>query len=513
MRLAVALLLALGSSRVVVGRGLQQDAPRRDVTGGEKGPSPRRPSTLGELLAAHHQRLEEVDAAASPHQMSEAYKAGLLHEPFCPTVYVYDAPELWDYPVPFAELHHLNPAALVGTPCGDGTFDTDQYTMAMLVLYRLAVSTRCRVTTDPTQAELFLVPAFPTPKNHDALHSLCEHETPIERHLPHLTADTAHRHVMLLSKGHINLHDCDWWRQPQGLLAGATRVSYSVVVRGEWDPPGGVARRKDGASIYGPFDGPEWPLDRLAAARDYDDSGAVYPHAFSVPYPSDVHWDVDAGPGPWARVDRPRRYLASFIGAMHGEYGIAVRRRIAQVCKAAGEPACHYADLRKLPHDRTVAVEGAAVRLPKGHCHFGEYKQDAVFCLEPGGDSPYRKSLSDDIAMGCIPVVFSPYMELVDPWHWDHFRNDSHVYINREDFLQGRLNLFEVLQRLVDSGEARRKQHAIARHGHAFQYSLRDYPGDAVERLLVGAAREAERRAPASRPNAAHVAGGEQPLR
>ena len=37
----------------------------------------------------------------------------------------------------------------------------------------------------------------------------------------------------------------------------------------------------------------------------------------------------------------------------------------------------------------------------------------ATFCLEPEGDSPFRKSLSDSIGFGCIPVLFSNLTELV----------------------------------------------------------------------------------------------------
>jgi hypothetical protein len=424
------------------------------------------------------------------------YRNALLHEPFCPTVFVYDLPELWDYPVPFNELRHMNPALLTGRPCGDGTFDTDQYTLAMFVLYRLSVSERCRVTNNPAEADLFIVPALPRPKSHDQVGDACSRAEIPESQLTHLTPATAHRHMLLLSKGHINAYGCRWWREPSGLLADATRVSYSVVVRGEWNNVTESSPEMKGAKygIYGPHDAPEWTPDRLAAARDFDASDVPYPHSFSVPYPSDVHWDVDAGPGPWARPDRPRKFLASFIGGMHGEYGAEVRRQILNVCSAAGEPTCHYGDIRELPHDKALHVEHSTIKLPKGHCRFTEYKQNAIFCLEPGGDSPYRKSLSDDISLGCIPVVFSPYLELVDPWHWGHFRNQSHVYIDRQDFLEGRVDLFEVLAGIVASGEARRMQESIAAHGHAFQYSVRDFPGDAVERLLVGATREAERR-------------------
>ena len=34
-------------------------------------------------------------------------------------------------------------------------------------------------------------------------------------------------------------------------------------------------------------------------------------------------------------------------------------------------------------------------------------KQQSIFCLEPAGDTPSRKSIVDSITLGCIPVTFS----------------------------------------------------------------------------------------------------------
>ena len=40
----------------------------------------------------------------------------------------------------------------------------------------------------------------------------------------------------------------------------------------------------------------------------------------------------------------------------------------------------------------------------------------ATFCIQPGGDTPYRKGLYDAILMGCIPVVFGRHNTEVAPW-------------------------------------------------------------------------------------------------
>eukprot|EP00192_Tetraselmis_astigmatica_P013568 CAMPEP_0117685002 /NCGR_PEP_ID=MMETSP0804-20121206/21480_1 /TAXON_ID=1074897 /ORGANISM="Tetraselmis astigmatica, Strain CCMP880" /LENGTH=326 /DNA_ID=CAMNT_0005496191 /DNA_START=824 /DNA_END=1805 /DNA_ORIENTATION=+ len=237
------------------------------------------------------------------------------------------------------------------------------------------------------------------------------------------------------------------------------------------------------AGPYGPLDSPEWPLARLKQLLDSESDNVLYPHAHSVPYPSDVHWHPAAGPGPWALHTSPRRHLVSFLGGRHGQYGLEVRQKIVEDCGAVGRPLC----------DLVVAEPGSEY-YKNTHCSIREIKQNSIFCLEPGGDSPYRKSLSDSLLLGCIPVVFSPYLQLVDEWHWGPFRQSSHVYINRQDYLDGRLDLFAHLQHLVDTGVAAAMRKAIAEGAHAMQYALGDYPGDAVETLLHGLSDEAVRR-------------------
>eukprot|EP00193_Tetraselmis_chui_P007814 CAMPEP_0177767924 /NCGR_PEP_ID=MMETSP0491_2-20121128/9422_1 /TAXON_ID=63592 /ORGANISM="Tetraselmis chuii, Strain PLY429" /LENGTH=492 /DNA_ID=CAMNT_0019284647 /DNA_START=91 /DNA_END=1566 /DNA_ORIENTATION=- len=439
----------------------------------------------------------------------------------CPVVYVYDSPGLWDFPMPISALRSSDPAAVVGHSCGDGFFVTNQFTMAILVLYRLSGSTRCRLTSDPNNADLLLVPAFPKPKRKYEIMQMCQNRRGrnLEKYLPHLTSNNSHRHVLLLSKGHISMDPCKWWRSPDGLLAHAQRIAYSVVVRGPWNnnrSHSKVVKSLEGSSWHGPYgpydDTRHWPLKRLASRQNMDRSDVLYPHTVSVPYPSGVHWDKGRSvSAPWARLDRERKYLVSFLGDLHGQYGLEVRKRIVDICSSKeairslscllagtgsnGVPSGPQQANKGTRHiKRSGTGRSSRSEILKRICKFRKFKEDAIFCLEPGGDSPFRKSLSDDIALGCIPVVFSYYLELVNPWHWNHFRNDSHVYIDRQDFISGTIDLFAVLRGLVESGEARRMQETIATHGHAFQYSLNDYPGDAVERLLSGANKEAIRR-------------------
>jgi xyloglucan galactosyltransferase MUR3 len=53
----------------------------------------------------------------------------------------------------------------------------------------------------------------------------------------------------------------------------------------------------------------------------------------------------------------------------------------------------------------------------------------SVFCLQPPGDQPNRKSVVDSLLLGCIPVLFHEAQLDYIPWHWGH-KFTSSVYID-----------------------------------------------------------------------------------
>ena len=125
----------------------------------------------------------------------------------CPRVYVYDIPQLYDYEIPWKELHTANVTQIFGEPCHDGIldeFDTNQYSLALLVLWRLATSERCGAVADPHDADLFFVPTWPAAKGLPAWDRACGHPANAKvKHLPYLNERTAHRHFFIVGKGHV----------------------------------------------------------------------------------------------------------------------------------------------------------------------------------------------------------------------------------------------------------------------------------------------------------------------
>ncbi|KAH8057167.1 hypothetical protein JL722_6808 [Aureococcus anophagefferens] len=381
----------------------------------------------------------------------------------CPLTYVYDLPEFWDEPFPFAAVADQSEDAIFGPKCATaGMRDTQQYAMPTIALWRLLRGGRCRSTANASAAALFLVPLWPRPKNQQEWAAACAADANLDlaARLPHLTPANAHRHVILIGKGQIN---------------------------------------------------PAGNCDACYAPNPLDDE-APYPHLVSAPYPSSVHARV-GGDRPWAVSGERATLVSCAAGLNHGRYA-SQRRKLRDDCARAGDD-CAFADMdafaeaKARARKRAAALAGAfgldaahhftdTMRLVEGTqrdvCDYlAEEKQSAVFCLEPGGDSPYRKSIYDSVLSGCIPVVFSQYARAVAPHHWGSFRNASTVFVDEAAYAAGDLDLFEFLRGIPGDAVAA-MQRTIDAHAHRLMYALDDYPHDAVENILVGAAHLARRR-------------------
>lgn len=403
---------------------------------------------------------------------------------FWPRVYVYDLPEYWDVKIKLKSLATLSPEhpELFGEKCrGDlqEEYATHMYSVPMILMWRLMRSPR--LTNDPSRADLFVVPMWPRQKSQNAWEDRCMKDSnlEVEAALTYLNERTAHRHIFVVGKGHVKVGGkCEaWWKRPTGLLKRAMRFAYSSDYGTSY--LGGQER-------YGPFsfDSPH-EADRLANDVFLEDDDSDYPHLVSVPYPSSIHSEFRSRtPGDWiGRNGQHSRFLASFVGGAHSKSTFAMPRQlIRRECESAGPDLCYYFNYDK--------AQGLFT------CGLDKFMNNATFCFQPGGDSPYRKSLYDSYLTGCIPVVFGQYNARVSPWHfWPGHERNSMVVINASMYLREKKS-FNVLNHLasIEPDIVRKMQHTIAANAHRLQYAIDEYPDDAVDILLKGAAHMARTR-------------------
>ena len=360
----------------------------------------------------------------------------------CPTVYIYES-----FPV-FADglaPQNISIARAYGlqlpTP---GIFATKAFSFGEILFNRLYRSTHCRVTQDPSEADLFLIPSLLNIRKIGGFSKICksnalDRKTLLEA-LPHLTPATEHKHVLFIVKGKTAVREgtsCGWMRG--SMFPNMQRFALSHSYRG---------------SPWTKWLGPSPPVM----------DGKIV----SVPYSSSFHWTREIGDNPpWKRFD-DRPTLIHYIGKPHGLQAV-LRAKIYADCQLLGPPLClaetEFEDQKSLLQ-----------------------KRRSVFCLEPEGDSPYRKSVYDSIVNGCIPVLFSIDTDISSPYHWGSFHEKSRVLISEKSYLGNKTGLSSLAE--IPSDKVRAMQASIAANAQRMQYSLDDMPGgdDAVEVLLKKAA-------------------------
>jgi len=445
----------------------------------------------------------------------------LADAPACPKVYVYDLPEYWDFKIyvqsrrigkdgyiklnthveeiAWESFSDVDPQYIFGEPCDKGVdleYGQGMYMMPAIMLWRLYRSKRCPMTTNASEADLFLVPVWPGAHRREEILEKCGRESNerLAEQLHYLDSRTAHRHFFLVGKGHIVPRDkCDaWWKKPEGLLHEAMRFAYSPVYQPEVYVFGGAARKRPKG--YGPalFDDDEL-ADALAVdpAREHHGPGADYPHLVSVPYPSSIHASVTTldKRQPWHRRGTSNTTspfyrsihnatLASYVGHFKDDTYAKLRHKIAAECRDARDEDC-----------RLTAPESLFDHNSQ-FCGTRDSALAATFCLEPSGDSPYRKGLYDVMLAGCIPVVFSAYNTRVSPWF---VPEKGIMRLSETEYMAGEWNVLDRL-RSVSPRRIAKMQTALHEGAVKMQYALDDVPGDAFETLLSGALDLARRR-------------------
>ena len=367
----------------------------------------------------------------------------------CPKVYVYDLPSNL---IDVSEKNEEGFGKEVSLKGDDKKFQgylfqTNQYAFPSILEERLRQSKLCH-TTNPNDADLFFAPILPAPKQGKHWNATCQEITGemVRDALLYLNATNACRHFFAIGKGHYNAKPCEGWyynpiRELQPFLRLAY-TNYTFVV----DSKGAHHYDKD------------------------DDTKESYPNLFSVPYPSSLHFRKTKNDMPhFKKMDR-RKVLMSFIGKdSHGD--TQVRQQIHKSCNSYKDrKVCEYIE-RFRPNMATT-------------------KSKAIFCLEPAGDSPWRKSISDSITFGCIPVLFSDMTDNVTPWFWNDWKARGRILVPREDFVAARIDLKTLLQSIPPE-LLEMMQTTLREKARRFQYSLDDDQEDGIRITLDNLDREA----------------------
>ena len=345
---------------------------------------------------------------------------------------------------------------------------THQHSFALILEYRLRTSPQCR-TYDPQRADLFLVPLLTKQKDAKKWAKQCKKiaSDTVLTALSHLNSTNACRHFFAFGKGHHAALGCKgWFAEPPPALRPAQRLAYSHF---DFQRQRGVGQPRHGRAPY-------------------NVTQHTYPHLMSVPYPSSLHYTT----APSKKSDsslllpqwqQPRTTLMSFLGKdTHGDK--AVRQRIRDQCASYASSLANHANDNNNNNNNKYCQTG-----PFRPEHVVD-KSRAVFCLEPAGDSPWRKSLADSLTMGCVPVLFSELTDDVAPWHWGTWKAAARVLVPQTKFAQGEVDLRMLLQS-IPPGLLRLMQGTLQRRARRFQYSVYDDVEDGVGVILEGLYRRA----------------------
>ena len=180
----------------------------------------------------------------------------------------------------------------------------------------------------------------------------------------------------------------------------------------------------------------------------------------SVPYPSWFHFHSkgDSIDFPWKHSSsmKEREWLVVFIGTNNTFYHSSLRNQLLSQCQHHRDVCSARSFERR--HLSTVELD------------FELYKQ-AVFSLQPPGDTLTRKGVFDALLFGSIPVVFHP-SSMAYPAFIPKVE-DVAIVIPLEKVISERLDVIEVLKSVPEQ-EVQRLQKNIEAVAFGLQYSLED---------------------------------------
>ncbi|KAK7264626.1 hypothetical protein RJT34_32235 [Clitoria ternatea] len=168
----------------------------------------------------------------------------------------------------------------------------------------------------------------------------------------------------------------------------------------------------------------------------------------AVPYPTSFHPPTLGLLDSWIqRVQRSKRHvLALFAGGGGVSASPNIRRSIRTECDNTTADSSGYDKLCEIVDCSNGICEHDPIR-------FMRPMLQAIFCLQPPGDIPTRRSTFDGILAGCIPVFFEELSARSQyGWHLPEAEFEAFsVFIPKEEVVFKGLKILDVLQRIPRS--------------------------------------------------------------
>ncbi|KAJ3680790.1 hypothetical protein LUZ60_015279 [Juncus effusus] len=157
---------------------------------------------------------------------------------------------------------------------------------------------------------------------------------------------------------------------------------------------------------------------------------------FAIPYPTNFHPSNETQVINWQNKVRStsRPWLFSFAGARRPGQSGSIRDQVSDQCLKSTR--CKLLDCAAPENDCNSPISTMSLF------------QNSIFCLQPPGDTPTRRSAFDSMLAGCIPVFFSPHSAYTQyKWYLPANYTEYSVYISEDDVREGNVNIEEVLLR------------------------------------------------------------------
>ncbi|CAN4127381.1 unnamed protein product [Withania somnifera] len=156
-----------------------------------------------------------------------------------------------------------------------------------------------------------------------------------------------------------------------------------------------------------------------------------------IPHPTYFHPQSDDDIIAWQDriIKSNRKSLVSFAGAARPGAPANIRSILINQCTSAKDQECRFLDCNSGSCNQPESII--------------ELFMESEFCLQPAGDSPARKSVSDSLISGCIPVISDPFTAYYQySWHLPEDNKKYSVFIDQEDVRNMKVNVVERLMQI-----------------------------------------------------------------